>query len=51
MNKIKLAWAYVKTRAEQNWKDLKDGVLLGQAASRRELIWAMLIVYLVGECQ
>lgn len=50
MNRIKLTWAYAKTRAKQIWRDLKDGVLLGQAASRRELIWAALIVYFLGEC-
>lgn len=51
MNRIKLAWAYVKARTGQVWRDLKDGVLLGQAASRREVLWAAAIVLLLGECQ
>ena len=51
MNRIKLVWAYAKTRTKQAWQDLKDGALLGRAVSRRELIWVMLIVYLLGECQ
>ncbi len=51
MNKLKLMWSYSKQRTGEIWQDLKDGALLGRTVSRRELIWAMLIVYFLGECQ
>lgn len=50
MNRIKLAWAYAKTRTSQVIADFKDGVLMGRTVNRRELVWASGIVLLLGEC-
>lgn len=50
MNRIKLAWAYAKTRTSQVIADFKCGVLLGRTVNRRELIWVSGIVLLLGEC-